>query len=113
MGLINTITGVAEGYMNDVTKWRDVLANNPSELPFKLPPSLQTDLDRYAKTFKNVTGQLNIKGLDKVDKLGGQAELVVNDIFKAVIPKAGKLVDQSKPVVTNVTSLLSQIDWLL
>lgn len=99
--------------MGDVSRWRDVLANNPSELPFKLPPSLQADLDRYAQTIKNVSGQLNIKGLDNVDKLGGRAELVVNNILKDVIPKAGKLVDQTKPTVTSITNVLSQLDWLL
>lgn len=109
--LINTITGVAEGYLGDVGRWRDVLANNPSELPFKLPPSLQTDLDQYTSTIKNVSGKLNIKGLDNLDKVGGQAELVVNNLFKDVLNSPGTT--QVVKDVTGVTAQLKQISWLL
>lgn len=110
-GLIQTITGVAEGYLGDVGEWRKVLANNPSELFGKLPPSLQVDVDRYYKTIKNVTGQLNIKGLDKPSEK--DVNLTVNKLFGDRFIKATDPVEAAKPDIKKVTDVLKQIDWLL
>lgn len=110
-GLINTITGVAEGYLGNVGEWRKVLANNPSELFGKLPPSLQVDVDKYYKGIKKVTDQLNIKGLDKPSEK--EVNLTINKLFGTRFIQTADKIENIKPGITKVTDALKQIDWLL
>ncbi len=119
MELVNTITGVAEGILNDAGQWRKVVQNNPSELFGKLPPSLQVDIDKYYNTAKLIGDKLNIKGLEDKDaasvmgtlfkgKLGG---VVSNATFNRAAVELENL--KGNKDVKNTLDILKQIDWLL
>ena len=100
-----TLTSVAEVALNDVSKWREVLAANPSMLPFNLPPTLQTDIDNLNDSIA-FTG-LKIPPLDSLESdlkrtLGGLANPVLSDIDKALTPMIKGQIDK-----------LKQLDWLV
>jgi hypothetical protein len=102
---ITTLTGVAENALGDVSKWREVLAANPSMLPFSLPPTLQKDIDNLNNTIA-FTGlkipSLDILETDLKKALGDLANPVLSDVEKAVLPTLKKGLEDIK-----------QLEWLL
>lgn len=110
MALINTITGIAEGYLGDVGEWRKVLANNPSQLFGKLPPSLQADITGYYKNLKSVTDTLNIKGLEVDTK---QADTVIKQLFNDKLGAQATKLDVLAPEAKKIADTIKQLDWLI
>lgn len=108
--MINTITGIAEGLLGNVEDWRKVVANNPAELFGKLSPSLNADIVGYYSKVKNITGQLNITGLDNLEKDG---QLVLQKLLGNRLDAVGTKVESLKPTITKGVELLKQLDWLL
>jgi hypothetical protein len=102
---ILSLTEAAETSLGDVSKWREVLAANPSQLPFKLPPTLQTDIDKVNNSIA-FTG-LKIPSLDTLEtelksRLGGLVNPVLSDLESKIKTEIAKDLD-----------LLKQLDWLL
>jgi hypothetical protein len=102
---ILSVTQAAEVSLGDVSKWREVLAANPSQLPFKLPPTLQTDIDKLNNTIA-FTG-LKIPSLDSLE----------NELKTALVglvnPVLSDLESKVKIEIKKDLDLLKQIDWLL
>jgi hypothetical protein len=99
-----TVTGLAETVVSDINRWRDVVANNPSVLPFNLPPTLQSDIDRLKDTLA-FTG-LNLPSSSEAESLLKKA---LGDLAKPVSLAATNLIEDGRK---SVSSILSQIDWL-
>lgn len=102
---ILSLTEAAETSLGDVSKWREVLAANPSQLPFKLPPTLQTDIDKLNNTIA-FTG-LKIPSLDTLEtelksQIGGLLNPVLSDLEAKLKTEIKKDLD-----------LLKQLEWLL
>jgi hypothetical protein len=100
----NTTTGLAETVVGDINKWRDVVANNPDQLPFSLPPTLQADLDKLQNTFA-FTG-LKLPTVDQAESL---LKKTLGDLAKPVSLSAINLVKDGEK---TISSILSQIEWL-
>lgn len=104
-GYIVSLTQAAEVSLGDVSKWREVLAANPSQLPFKLPPTLQTDLDSLNITI-TFTG-LKLPSLDTLE----------NDLKTALVglvnPVLSDLEGKVKTEIKKDLDILRSIDWLL
>lgn len=101
-------TGLAETVLSDVNKWREVMMANPTTLPFKLPPSLQGDIDRLNNTVA-FTGlkvpSLDILETDLKKTLGGLAQptlVGLNTQLNVILGQAKGQLDKIK-----------QLDWLL
>lgn len=99
-----SLTQAAETALGDVSKWREVLANNPSQLPFKLPPTLQTDID-------NLNGTIAFTGL-KIPALGS----LESDLKTALVGLVNPVLSEVQKVLTTEVKkdldLLKSIDWL-
>lgn len=105
-----TVTGLAETALDDINKWRTVLAANPGMLPFNLPPTLQRDIDNLNSTIA-FTG-LKIPPLDSLETdlkkaLGNLANPVLLDANKSIDGFLGANGGKDK-----LKTLISQIDWL-
>ncbi len=102
---INTsITGLAETALNDVSKWREVLAQNPSALPFSLPPTLQADID-------NINNTIAFTGfkVPPLNSLETDLKKALGDLANPRLSTAQAKVDAAiKPQL----DLLKQLDWL-
>jgi hypothetical protein len=99
-----TITGVAETVLGDLNRWRDVLENNPDKLPFKLPPTIQGELDKI-KPYTDIIG-LKIPPADSIE----------SDLKRRLGVLANPVVLGAVNIVTDAkkesTRILSQIGWL-
>lgn len=99
-----SITGLAETALNDVSKWREVLAQNPSALPFNLPPTLQTDID-------NINNTIAFTGfkVPPLSNLETDLKKALGDLANPRLATAQAKVDAAiKPQL----DLLKQLDWL-
>lgn len=102
--LNQSITGLAETALNDVSKWREVLAQNPSALPFSLPPTLQTDIDNL----NNVVAFTGYK-IPPLNSLETDLKKALGDLANPRLATAqGKLDAAIKPQL----DLIKQMDWL-
>jgi hypothetical protein len=102
-----SILAIAEQTLGDVARWREVLDNNTSLLPFALPPTLQADLDRVQKQLddNNIGIKLpTVEGVDsEVKRIFGDFAQpnTYSNVLKSV-EKDGK----------GVLDQLRQVDWL-
>lgn len=110
--LSGSITAFAETALNDVNQWRTVLAANPAQLPFKLPPTLQGDIDSLNKVGELVG--LKIPPVDALESdlkkaLGGLANPVLLDVDKVL----GRITSDARRAVDTAKPIIEQISWLL
>lgn len=102
-----SILATAERTLGDVARWREVLDNNTSLLPFALPPTFQADLDRIQKQLddNNIGIKLpTVEGVDsEVKRIFGDFAQpnTYSNVLKSV-EKDGK----------GVLDQLRQVDWL-
>jgi hypothetical protein len=106
---INTsITGLAETALGDVNKWREVLMANPAMLPFKLPPSLQGDIDKL----NNVVAFTGLK-IPPLDMLETDLKKTLGDLVQPTLVGANKALDGLLGSAKGQLDRLKQLDWLL
>lgn len=105
--ITRSVTGLAETAMGDINKWRTVLTNNPSALPFKLPPSLQADIDRINDAIA-FTG-LKIPSTDIAETALKKA---LGDLVNPVLLDANKQIDGLQGKLKQQLQAIEQISWL-
>jgi hypothetical protein len=106
--ITQTATGLAETTLKDINKWREVVAENPSELlPFKLPPTLQGEIDGINDAIA-FTG-LKIPPVDELDSL---LKKKLGDLAKPTIVNLNKKLDPLDSAAIRGIKDLQQITWL-
>jgi hypothetical protein len=106
--ITQTATGLAETALKDINKWREVVAENPSELlPFKLPPTLQGEIDGV----NNLIAFTGLK-IPPVDELDSLLKKKLGDLAKPTIVDLNKKLDPLDSAAKRGIEDLQQIVWL-
>lgn len=106
--LVASVTGFAETAMGDVNKWREVIMANPVTLPFKLPPSLQGDID-------NLNSSIGFTGLKipSVDVLETDLKKAIGALAQPTLVGLTNTIEGIPSQLKGQLERLKQLDWLL
>lgn len=106
---VKTVTGIAEKYLGEVERYREVYRENPKVISYRLPPSAQASID--------LLSDRGIK-LPSVEALNSKLESVDTEIGKALgnlIRDADTTIKKSgvEKQIKQGSTLLKSLDWLL
>lgn len=107
---INTVTGVAEQYLGEVERYREILKENPQVLSYRLPPSAQASIDSISK----LTG-LKIPSVEQLNKPIANLDTQLNKALGGLYKDTQATIDKSgvESVAKEGVKLIKSLDWLL
>lgn len=101
-------TAMAETYLGDYNRYKEILDINPQLLGYKLPPSLQAPIDTLAKL------GIKVPNVDQLQKAIDGEDKRLTAIAKGLFRDVDKTVTAAgvEGVVKEARSQLTQLSWL-